>query len=69
VCNILHKMKWPVIIILTIFLVGCMPTECCQECLEQANQDPAGYDISIKQCSEYDLECEMSVGECQDEKV
>jgi len=49
-----------------IFIVGCSPQNCCQECLEKANQDPSGYDISIKPCSEYGLACENSVGECQD---
>jgi hypothetical protein len=59
-------MKLFILIILVFLLVSCTPqTDCCQECLDKANQDPSGYDISIKQCSEYDLKCEKSVGECQ----
>ncbi|MBI2665856.1 hypothetical protein HYX12_04510 [Candidatus Woesearchaeota archaeon] len=36
-------------------------SSCCQECLQQANRDPSGYDISIKPCSEYQLseKCEL----------
>ncbi|MBI2151347.1 hypothetical protein HYU21_01320 [Candidatus Woesearchaeota archaeon] len=46
---------------------------CCQECLDKANQDPSGYDISIKECFAYKLSnnCEkyftennLRVGEC-----
>jgi len=62
------------LLILIILISGCnnqinsasndsLPS-CCQECLEYANQDPSGYDISIKPCSEYGLDCKVSVGEC-----
>lgn len=70
-------MKLIILLILVVLLVGCTDTkciempdqdcesDCCQQCLEYANQDPSGYDISIKPCSEYGLDCDKSVGECQ----
>jgi len=41
--------------------------DCCQECLEFANKDPSGYDISIKPCSAYGLSCDQRVGDCRNE--
>lgn len=47
---------------------------CCEECVNQAERDPSGYDISIKPCGEYELSesCERFfekenslVGECR----
>ena len=58
-----------------MFLVlGCsLPEPCCQECLQQSQQDASGYDITIKECADYTLsiECQeffiekpLRVGQC-----
>ncbi|MBS3123934.1 hypothetical protein J4437_04860 [Candidatus Woesearchaeota archaeon] len=48
-------------------------SNCCQECSDKADQDPSGYDISIKECSNYKLssncekyftESKLRVGQC-----
>ncbi|MEK6950899.1 MAG: hypothetical protein AABX13_04215 [Nanoarchaeota archaeon] len=31
-----------------------LETKCCQQCRQAASQDPAGMDISLKQCRGYD---------------
>jgi len=48
---------------LLLLLISCTSLEqnCCEECLEQSQQDPSGYDITIKECAEYRLSAE-----CQD---
>ena len=46
---------------------GTINNDCCQECLDYANKDPSGYDISIKPCSAYGLSCDQRVGDCRNE--
>ena len=70
-----------VMFLLVFSMVSCTLVKneinCCQQCLDAASQDPAGYDISIKECSRYELspKCtqyfeqnEVRVGECREVK-
>lgn len=76
------KGKWWVGIALLAFaLAACtnevdLLPECCQQCTLAASQDPAGMDISLKQCRGYDEKLDkqcreffeekpMRVGECR----
>ena len=65
--------------VLVLVVAGCEIAEkeisCCQQCLDAASRDPAGYDISIKECSRYELSqgCgkyfeknEVRVGRCRE---
>ncbi len=51
------------LLVLLLFLMGCTENRvttgnqertCCQQCSAAAAQDPAGMDISLKQCRGYD---------------
>lgn len=65
--------------LILLFVTGCTISpekiSCCQQCLDAASQDPAGYDISIKECYRYELsegcinyfeQKEARVGECRE---
>ena len=67
--------RFKTIFFLFVLLTSCTNLElvCCQECLAQSQQDPSGYDISIKECSQYQVseECQeffaeksIRVGQC-----
>jgi len=53
------RIGWFLLLLTLLLAASCtLPSEkntCCQECLDAASQDPSGYDISIKECSQYEL--------------